>query len=207
MGGYGSGRHGGRPTADSSLRVDLAWMIRNGRATPGCLVSGSLNWTRGGEPSGSIGYEADMVDINQAKLVLKYRRGSGEKAESVRQDVSLTYTEPNYGGRRWWMICPVNGRRVGMLYLPVGGDRFASRHVWRLGYQSQRISDRQRPFEAMFRLQKRLGGSQGWDMGLAPRPKGMWHRTYKRQWAEYDRLDQVCSVEMDRLTTLLSEYG
>ena len=196
MGGYGSGRHGGRPTADASLSVDLAWMIRTGRAKPGAVILGSLSWTCGGEPSGSISYEVNMTDADYARLILKYRRGSGDAAEQVRQEIWLVYSQPNFGGRRWWMICPFGGGRCNKLYLPSGGDRFASRKAWRLGYQSQRIAGRDRPFESLFRLQKKLGSRQGWEAGLDVRPKGMWHSTYERYWDEYHRLDRLCAIEM-----------
>ena len=41
--------------------------------------------------------------------------------------VRLVTTEPTYGGRRWWFLCPLarqDGgppRRVAKLYLPPGG--------------------------------------------------------------------------------------
>lgn len=171
-------------------------MIRTGRARPGGRIWGNLNWTRGEEPIGSISYEADMTDPDNAQLILKYTRGLGDNAEKVRQIIHLTYSQPHYGGRRWWMICPYGGTRCGKLYLPGNGDRFASRKAWRLGYQSQRMAERDRPFEALFRLQRRLGGEQGWEAGLGPRPKGMWHRTYERMWDEYERLEVLCGVEM-----------
>ncbi len=41
MGGLGSGRCGGRPTADMSKRIDIAWMVRTERAIPGALVTGA----------------------------------------------------------------------------------------------------------------------------------------------------------------------
>lgn len=180
MGGYGSGRTGGRPVADRCYRIDIAWMIRTERAMAGCLIRGVLNWTCGGEPSGSISYEADMADPDNARLVLDYTRGSGGDAEKVHQVVELTFSEPYYGGRRWWMICPYGGGRCGKLYLPDNGDRFASRKAWRLGYQSQRVVKRDRSFEALFRLQKWLGGEQGWETGLWPRPGDMRRHNYER---------------------------
>src|SRR5687767_4545662 len=130
MGGYGSGRYGGRPTADASLRIDLAWMLRTGRARDGAWTSGSLNWTCGGQPSGSIGYQAILHMPGEQRLELSYTRGSGEDREQVRQTVRLCFTVPHYGGKRWWMICPYRHIRVGKLYLPPGGDRFASRQAW-----------------------------------------------------------------------------
>lgn len=204
MGGYGSGRYGGRPTADASLRIDLAWMIRTGRVRFGAWSSGSLNWSCGGDPSGSIGYRASMHEPGQERLELSYTRGSGEDKEQVSQTVRLCHTVPHYGGKRWWMICPYRHIRVGKLYLPNGGDRFASRQAWRLGYQCQRDAARERPFEQLFRLQKKLGSYQGWEAGLH-RPKGMWQRTFDRHLERYWALDTECGMEMMALVGRLSK--
>ena len=205
MGGYGSGRSGGRPTADLSLRVDIAWMIRTGRAKPGSFLSGSLSWSYGrDDPAGSISYKADMVDCYDSKLILNYTRGSGGDKESVEQIIRLVFTAPHYGGKRWWMVCPYRGIRVGKLYLPGGGDRFASRKAWRLGYRSQRVAHRDRPFEKLFRLQKKLGSDQGWEAGLG-RPKGMWHRTYDKHFDRYLELDAECAVEMMGMLSILRQ--
>lgn len=195
MGGWGSGRSGGRPTADASKRIDIGWMIRTGRAVPGQWLRGTLSWSSGGLPAGWISYEADMRDLDAAELRLSYTREGEPDRESVKQTVRLVYTLPNYGGRRWWMICPYRHNRVGKLYLPNGGDRFAGRHAWRLGYQSQRLAHRDRPFEKLFRLQKKLGCDQGYEMGIY-RPKGMWRRTYDRHWQEYEAIERECDFEM-----------
>jgi hypothetical protein len=205
MGGYGSGRYGGRPTADASLRIDLAWMLRTRRAQEGCELAGSLHWTCGGSPSGSIGYRAVMNEPGEERLVLNYTRGSGEDAEHVLQSIYLCHTVPNYGGKRWWMICPYRGNRVGKLYLPPGGDRFASRQAWRLGYQCQRDAARDRPFERLFRLQKKLGCDQGWEAGLQ-RPKGMWNRTFDRHMERYWQLDEECAIEMASMMARLGGW-
>ncbi|ANU08450.1 hypothetical protein A6F65_02164 [Paraurantiacibacter namhicola] len=93
------------------------------------------------------------------------------------------------------MHCPVSGRRVGKLYLPTGGDIFASRQVWRLGYHSQRDAARDKPFTRLFRLQKKLGCTQGWEQPIS-KPKGMWERTWQRHLADYWRLDAECAVEV-----------
>lgn len=195
MGGYGSGRWGGRPTADSALRIDLAWMLRTEHAREGCRIRGSLAWTCGGHDSGSIGYVAAMDEPGQERLVLSYSNTRRGNREDMRQTVWLTHTEPNYGGKRWWMLCPISGRRVGKLYLPPGGDVFASRQAWRLGYQCQRDARRDRAFERLFRLQRKMGCEQGWEQPIF-KPKGMWERTWQRRLAEYWRLDALCAVEM-----------
>ena len=118
MGGYGSGRYGGRPTADASLRIDLAWMVRTSRAKEGAVVWGSLSWSLGDQPSGSISYRAIMDEPGVERLELSYTRGSGEDAEQVRQTVRLCSTRPHYGGKRWWMICPYRGIRVAKTGVP-----------------------------------------------------------------------------------------
>ncbi len=195
MGGWNSGRHGGRPTADMSLRIDIAWMVKTRRVVPGLIISGSLHWSYGDNPAGSISYKANMVDPELSRLDLSYTRGSGENTESVEQCIWLTYTQPHYGGKRWWMTCPYKGIRVGKLYKPNGGDRFASRQAWRLGYHSQRVAHRDRAFERLFRLQKKLGSPTGVESPLY-RPKGMWQRTYEKHLERYWELDEECHGEM-----------
>lgn len=202
MGGYGSGRQGGRPTASASRRVDLTWMLRQGLARPGQRRGGTISYTCGGQDSGSISYVAAMDEPGEERLELSYTRGSGDDREHVNQTVRLCFTVPHYGGKRWWMICPYRGIRVGKLYMPPGGDRFASRQAWRLGYQSQRDAPRDKPFSALFRLQSKLGCPEGWEMPIR-RPKGMWHRTFERHLERYWELDRQCSLEMMGLLRLL----
>ncbi len=198
MGGWGSGRSGGRPTANMSKKVDLAWMIRTNRATPGKIVSGNLSWNCGGEPAGWISYVADMENVHGSELRLTYWRGSADDREHVKQTIRLIFTEPNFGGRRWWMVCPSSGLRVGKLYLPNGGDRFAGQRAWRLGYNSQRVAHRDRAFEKLFRLQRKLGCEEGWDSWIR-RPKGMWHKTFERHLKRFEELDAQCGAEMAML--------
>src|SRR6185295_9572259 len=147
MGGIGSGRYGGRPTTDMALRIDLAWMLRAGHAHPGRLLRGELHWTCSGEAVGSINYVAHMDEPGRERLELFYNRNDGDECRHVRQTVQLCHTLPHYGGKRWWMLCPYCNLRVGKLYMPFGGDRFASRQVWRLGYNSQRVTETDRTFQ------------------------------------------------------------
>jgi len=198
MGGLGSGRSGGKPTADMSCRIEIDQMIRKRQVIPGARTGGTLSWSCGGHPFGSISYSADLCDPADAWLTLNYTRGSRSDKEAVCQRIQLMTTQPNYGGVRWWMICPYRHRRCLKLYLPGGGDRFASRHAWRLGYNSQRRSAGDRASEALFRLQRKLGCEQGWEQPLK-RPKGMWRRTFERHEDRYWQLDEVIGAEMAML--------
>lgn len=168
-------------------------MLRTRRLVPGAYVAGSLNWTRGGEPSGAISYAAIMDEPGMERLILTYTRGSGADKESVRQEVRLVSTQPHYGGKRWWMICPYKGTRCAKLFLPGNGDRFASRAAWKVQYQSQRAAWHDKPFERLNRLQRKLGCREGYEEWIF-RPKGMWHRTFARHQREYDRINAQCDM-------------
>lgn len=207
MGGYGSGRQYGKPLAEEALRIDLPWMLRQGLARPGQSITGTLRWTCRGEPSGNVSYTCDMRDPDDATLELRFkvtRRSSGTAKDYV-QRIRLSHTEPHFGGKRWWMHCPHTGERVAKLYVPDGGDIFASRRAWRIGYRSQRVSARDKPFEALNRLQRRLGCPEGWEMPIR-RPKGMHRRTYARLEREYWRLSDQCDLVMAQVMARLIDF-
>ena len=63
---------------------------------------------RGSKPHAKIGYEANLIDPDAAWLRLTY------KASGTAMDyrVGLVAPQPTYGGRRWWLLCPL-GRKNG----------------------------------------------------------------------------------------------
>jgi hypothetical protein len=145
-------------------------MLKTGRIIPGQHVRSTLHWSRGDEPSGSISYEAIMSEPGDERLVLTYSRGSGADKESVRQEIRVVSTK---------------------LFLPPGGDRFASRKAWRIAYKSQRAAWHDKPFERLNRLQRKLGCREGYEEWLR-RPKGMWRRTFERHEARYWQINEQC---------------
>lgn len=196
MGGWNSGRSAGRPTVERSLTVDLPLMMRRGWIANGGYGSGTLTWSVNGQQTGSVGYSYSMWedDFGWFELSYTWTPYDGEP-QHQKQRIALACTRPNYGGRRWWMLCPKTNARVLKLHLPPGGNRFLSRDAWRLGYRSQRVAKSDRALEALFKLQERLGGEPGWDRGL-PWPKGMWRRTYERHLERYDQLDTEIGINM-----------
>src|ERR1700722_8091508 len=160
MGGYGSGRSGGRPTTEDGLTLRLSTLPRD---RPGCAWSGSITWTdtRTGEQSGSISYNA-FLRQETGRLRLRYTttRWDGERRESDYW-IELETTPQPFGGRRWWFICPRTGRRAAKLYLPNGAFTFASRQAYRLAYRSQRETSYDRALRRAFKLRDRLGGRGG----------------------------------------------
>jgi hypothetical protein len=58
------------------------------------------------------------------------------------QRIELTTTRCNFGGVRYWFLCPCCSRRVGALYKAPGGARFMCRHCNDLSYWSRNRSRR-----------------------------------------------------------------
>jgi hypothetical protein len=86
----------------------------------------------------------------------------------VEQNVQLVSTEPNYGGLRWWLLCPKCDRRVSHLHLPPRGCfRFLCRHCHDLSYESAQSSRKksERFFQAIAR-----------DMESTTREARLWFR-------------------------------
>ncbi len=203
MGGWNSGRRSGQPSVEDGLTVDLGLMLRRGWIRDGASGAGTMSWSNNDEPYAAIGYRYDLIDPDNSHLVLTYTlTPMGGSPIRVEQRIHLAWTPPHYGGRRWWLHCPRSGRRVAKLHLPPGGDRFASRLAWRLPYRSQRSAHRDRPFDRLFRLQRKLGSDEGWEAGLR-KPKGMWNRTFDRHWRRYEELDGECGVEGMKMLGML----
>ena len=190
MGGYGSGRWGGRPTTDDGLRLDLPRLLAQRNFVPGCVLVGALTWTntRTGVHVGSIGFES-RLDCETGRVRLHYtttRRDSDTHFSDYW--IQLETTPQPLGGRRWWFLCPKLGTRTTKLYLPPGAMTFASRKAHRLGYRSQRETPQDRALSHAFKLRHRLGADGGIGDPII-KPKGM-------RWATFDReMDRICGAE------------
>lgn len=196
MGSPLSGRWGGRTLVEDALTLDIARLMRDGQMTDGAAGTGILSFFAGGRPVAVARYRFNLRQPKTAHLTLHfYSTASDGMPRYVVQRIELAFTVPHFGGRRWWMRCPVTDSRARTLHLPPSGDRFASREAWRLGYCMERLAPFDRLFEKLYRLQRKLGGVQGW--GAVPtRPKGMWRRTFARHLARHESLDNECGLEM-----------
>ena len=100
-----------------------------------------------------------MIDPEAAWLKLTYTASGNPMDYRVR----LVTTQPTYGGRRWWFMCPLAfmagapPRRVAKLYLPPGGRYFGSREAYRLTYTSCQESGK---YDGLYR---RLAANMGTD--------------------------------------------
>ena len=110
------------------------------------LIHNSCIYDGDDRPHATIGYQADLTDESNAWLRLCYQANG----EPVDYRVRLVTTTPNYGGHRWWFICPLvrrDGeppRRVAKLCLPPGETYFGSREGYELTYVSCQESGKYR---------------------------------------------------------------
>jgi hypothetical protein len=167
MGGSGSGWRwqDRKSTVEESLVVAMKILRR--RLFAG--AAGTLTWTRNSGDTSSIGYFVTWSD--DAPVVTLHYRWDG--TEDVRIPVRLTTTPTQFGGQRWWFICPliVEGvacrRRAGKLYLPPGARYFGCRKCNDLTYQSS-----QEAHQA-----QRLFGR----LGFGPEVVRVWMQRYRKK--------------------------
>ena len=131
MGGYGSGqRWDSKSTTNGSKRLDIRFIRKKGWLVPG--LSGTLSWSIGGEPCGSIRYTN-----HEDRLVLNYNYTPYDSDEPIptTQNIYFETTPCNYGGERKWFMCPHCGKRREILYLY--GRHFTCRTCADLNYECQ----------------------------------------------------------------------
>jgi hypothetical protein len=198
MGGIGSGNHGGRPTVEGSLVLDLNRLLHQGIVRPGGTCSGSIVWSdaTSGRETARIGYQAHM-DEERGWVRLLYTTTSFRTGLKTDHDyrVQLTTTTQPFGGRRWWWICPSRGHPVSKLYMPAGGGIFASRKAHRLAYRSQRQSPHDRAISQAFKRRRRLGSNGGIGDHI-DKPKGMRWATFDRKMSQIEAAEAVCNTHL-----------
>lgn len=152
--------YGGKTEADDLDSISTAWLKKYDYFCG--FKFGGIEWTHGlfGNKS-SVGFRVSVSDGDHyIRFQYTKTRQSGEK-EEFDYKVGLATTPCNYGGVRYWFICPLArdgkpcGRRVGTLYM--GGDYFGCRHCYDLTYDSKNENRRYKSyplFATLFGYQK-----------------------------------------------------
>lgn len=154
---WGAGRPGWHVIGEHCMRIDVRLWHRGGTLRDG--YSGTWSWSRGGEPSGSIGYA-----VGGGTVTLDYCADG----VPVTERVVLDRTPCTYGGSRPWFRCPRCTARVALLYLRA--SRFACRACQRVAYASQSEDACGRAWRRQAKLEARL----------RERPKRMHRKTRER---------------------------
>jgi len=202
MGGYGSGRSGGRPTVEGSLTLDLPRLFKDGCLKVGSWTSGTLRWTvvSTGEETAAIGFQSHLLGEDTGYVRFHWtstNRWTGETRQCENR-ITLTTSPQPFGGRRWFFICPRTGERATKLHLPSGVYTFASRKAYRLGYRCQRETPRDRSLSRAFALREKIGGKGGIS-DFIRKPKGMHRRTFERAMEKVYEAEEIVDRHSDLL--------
>jgi hypothetical protein len=122
------------------------------------------------------------------------------------QSFSLASQPRHSGGLQWYALCSKTGRRVRVLYRPLGATFFASCYVWgpRAAYASQFLDPIGRAWRTKAKVKAALLDDKHpdeWD--LPPKPKGMRWATYERWVARYDAAEEKLDIQLIMAAELL----
>jgi len=106
---------------DEVKQVTITGLKRLGYLQPNQKVNGSIHWTRGDKPSGSIGL---TVNLPERYIDFDYEYGE----TPIHYRVRLESIPKHFGGCEWYFICPETNRRCRKLYGI--GERFLSRFAF-----------------------------------------------------------------------------
>jgi hypothetical protein len=194
MGGYGSGRRGGKPVTEDLRSLNIIRLARDIDFNRTGLKY-IWGWWHGEEKTANINI---ITEPKAIRLVYSTRYAGGEWVD-VDYRVPIAWTPCNYGGERPWFVCPGQGcvRRVGKLYL--GQKYFLCRHCYDLAYQSTREGELDILLRKLKKLQVQLKGNPG--LEIPGRPKGMHEKTYMRKLVELLNVFDALTVGPLRLRT------
>jgi hypothetical protein len=120
-------------------RLELACLIKNGMLLPGNRLM-TMTWSKRGIETGSISVESFITPGADCYLLLSYTVPNGTQHE-YRVDLDPVRSNlPGSTASRYYMVCPVSGRRASILYLREGAELFAHRQAYptkRLYYDSE----------------------------------------------------------------------
>ncbi len=133
-----------RKEADGLKKIQTWWLKKNGYFD-GTWRWGGIKWTNSwAGTETSIGITVDISEIEKYLRIHYTQTEQDGSKNDFDYKVQLTTTSCNYGGNRYWFICPLTvngnycGRRVGTLYK--AGDYFGCRHCHNLTYESRNLS-------------------------------------------------------------------
>lgn len=140
--------------ADRLKKVEMWWLKKYGYLDG--WKSGGIQWNNSwSEKNDSIGITVSTMDgENYIRFNYSQTEDDGEK-KNFDYRASLVSSPCNYGGKRYWFLCPLSkngvlcGRRVGVLYK--SGDYFGCRHCYELTYKSKN-ENRQSKYRCLFKV-------------------------------------------------------
>ena len=134
-----------KDTVEDCRSVSISFLRKHGYFDEPCCMSGTISWKNScGEETSSIGIVVSTLD-GENNIRFHYTTTKRDTGEKTKYDykVQLTTTPCNFGGVRYWFICPLSkngvycGRRVAKLYCVPGANYYGCRHCYNLSYESR----------------------------------------------------------------------
>lgn len=181
---------------ESATRLDINHLMRSG------VTTGEFAVRLGDE--GSVGIlNADLSDERSNWLRVRLA--------GIDQTFLLEWQWRHFGGKQWYIVCPMTGRRASVLYRPSDTPTFACQQHWRrrYGYSSQFLTAYDRAHRNIRRIEARLSpvNLKGEDDGCYYRPRGMRQKTVERLWAELDRNEDILNERLVRVAARLMRWA
>lgn len=135
--------------------------------------------------------------LRQSRTASSIELNYSYRGKSYRYPIQLTKTSCNYGGHRYWWLCPKCSQRVSVLYC---AGLYVCRHCIGANYHSQLQQPIDRLFNRADTIRQRLGWQSGIAYGNGSKPKGMHSKTFDRLVNEHDRLtSKIWQQTLDKL--------
>ena len=146
--------HNKKRTTKDLLELSISWLKKEKYLQKNTKKGGSIYWTRtcgGGKPQriGAINFLSNFIGENHYIELMYSYNGS----EPFNCRVQIASTKPNYGGERYWFVCPRCGRKVAFLY---GAMYFLCRHCHNLTYKTQQVGFMDRMLELRNKYQNKV---------------------------------------------------
>ncbi len=94
------------------------------------------------DAKGSWSWQTHALRVNYrvSALSSRLRLSSYHQELPIDQSIKLVRSNPNFGGVRWWFVCPRCARTVSKLHRPSNSSHFLCRDCHDLNYESAQIS-------------------------------------------------------------------
>jgi hypothetical protein len=143
-------------TCIETKQLAIAFLKQHGMLELGHRLM-TMSWTVRGKEAGSISVESIITPEEESYLLLAYTMANGNAHEYRVDLVSVASNLPGSTASRFYMVCPVTGRRASILYLRHGTELFAHRQAYpakRLYYDSQLELKRYRGLTKNYQIDK-----------------------------------------------------
>jgi hypothetical protein len=173
-----------REKVENSLKLDLRRMFSSGALYAHCDTHGTWRCTASstGRCIDSVSYHAIIGEQSGTLTLLHPHVDTSGRHCMLTYDIRLSSIPLHYGGRRWYMHCPLTGRRAQILRKWQGTAKFCHRAAFAIAptYASQRTSENKRIIAKRIAIREKLGSANPSLFVMPRKPRRMRWLTYSK---------------------------